>query len=291
MLGMTVARKNTDNALVSQPLPPSYGAVPSQLQNIGDISNSSFEVELTAHPIESRVVSWTTSMALSQLRNKLVALGPFSRPPTNGTLRGVSRRYVPGYPIDGVWALPLLGYDDVNHNDIIEASEIRIGDTAVYAGRSSPSSTIGWQNSLSFWTGRLTVSGNFTYENGATQENSTLSTQCNLGNCRYAVVASSTPAQQALAVSSGTTPWAYLERVSVFRFNEFSLTYNVPTRFLRRLQVRNASVAILGRNLKMWSHYRGVDPDVNTSVAGDDSSDRGGVPQPRQWYVRVRLGY
>jgi hypothetical protein len=50
-------------------------------------------------------------------------------------------------------------------------------------------------------------------------------------------------------------------------------------------------ISLLGRNLKVWSHYRGVDPDVNSTPTGDQVADGGALPQPRQWSLRISLGF
>jgi hypothetical protein len=144
---------------------------------------------------------------------------------------------------------------------------------------------------VAFWSGRVTVSGNFTYENGATQANGVLRSQCLAGLCRGAIDPDASLADQILAQSVTLTPWSYLEQVSVFRFNELTLSVTVPQSVARALRAQNASISLLGRNLKMWTHYRGADPEVNSSPSGDGRADNGAIPQPREWYLRVRRGY
>jgi hypothetical protein len=47
----------------------------------------------------------------------------------------------------------------------------------------------------------------------------------------------------------------------------------------------------MGRNLAMWSKYRGADPEVNTTRAGNHTQDQGGVPQSRDWSIRFNINY
>jgi TonB-dependent SusC/RagA subfamily outer membrane receptor len=300
-VGMSLSHKTTENALVNRTLPASFGSVIAQgsfgnalqqMQNIGKIFNSSFEIDATAHPIDQRMVNWTTSLSFSSQANRLVTLNTQISPIYGGTiLASVVTRYVPGYPIDGLWTRQLLGYDDANHNGIIESTELRLSDSLVYVGRGAPSKILGWQNSVALWDGRLTVGGNFTYENNATQTNGLMQSQCARGACIGAVDTSASLQQQILAAASSVSAWPYLETVSVFRFNEMSVSLALPTATARALHAQNASVALQGRNLKVWSHYRGVDPDVNSNPTGDQITDAGALPQPRTWSIHVSLGF
>jgi len=300
-LGMSLSHKTTQNALVNRTLPPSFGSVISQaslgnslqqMQNIGKIFNSSFEIDATAHPVDLRAVSWTTSLSFSSQSNRLVALNSSVTPLFGGFFYSSPvTRFVPGYPVDGLWTNKLLGYNDANHNGIIESNELRLSDSLVYVGRGAPSKILGWQNSVAFWGGRVAIGGNFTYENNATQMNGLMQSQCARGACVGAVDTTSAVSQQILAAAASVSAWPYLETVSVFRFNEASLTVSAPPSVARALRAQSASVALQGRNLKVWSHYRGVDPDVNSNPTGDQVSDAGSLPQPRIWVLRVSLGF
>jgi TonB-linked SusC/RagA family outer membrane protein len=300
-IGMTLSHKTTQNALVNRTLPPSFGTVLGQtsfggslrqMQNIGRIFNSSFEMDATAHPIDLPSVNWTTSLSFTSQTNRLETLNA-DVAPTLGVLGSTDAetRYVPGYPIDGLWTRQVVGYSDANQNGIIESTELRLSDSAVYVGRAAPSKILGWQNSVAFWSGRITVGANFTYENDATQQNDVLRTQCMLGACLGAVDATSSVTDQVLAAAANTSAWPYLETVSVFRLNEFSLAFVAPSSLARILRAESATISLLGRNLKHWSHYRGVDPDVNSNPVGDQVVDLGSPPQPRQWSLRVSLGF
>jgi hypothetical protein len=83
----------------------------------------------------------------------------------------------------------------------------------------------------------------------------------------------------------------FLERVSSLRFSELSITMIAPRALLRVTRANNATLSIMGRNLGLWSRYRGADPEVNTVVDGNQMIDDGGIPQTRDWSFRVNLSY
>lgn len=291
-MGFTIADKVTRNALMSRALPPSFGSNAYQVENLGEITNRNVELEATVRPLVARALSWNATFVLSQTKNRLVSLG--TAQPTAGIINsfGAQPRFVPGYPVDGVWTRAIVSYGDANHDGILESNEIRYADSLTYAGHPSPTHTLGWQNNLSLWSGIVSVGANFTYTGDALQYNSIQATMCQSRLCQGAVDQTAPLAMQAEALSAALSSWAYLEHVSAFRFEELSATWNMPASAARLLRSQRASLSLMGRNLKFWSHYRGADPEVNTSNAGGDAVvDGGGIVQPRSWSVRVNLGY
>jgi hypothetical protein len=228
---------------------------------------------------------------LSQTRNRLVSLGT-AQPTQAGLYADAQNRYVPGYPVDGIWTRGILSYADANGNGILEANEVRYADSATYAGNYAPKRRLGWQNNISTLSGLISIGANFTYSGEALQHNRLLFDMCQSNRCRGAVDSTAPLAMQAAALSTPVTAWSYLEHVSSFRFEELSVTLTAPKSVARMLRTQRASLSLMGRNLKFWSRYRGADPDVNTSASGGDTvTDAGGVPQPRSFTMRVNLGY
>jgi hypothetical protein len=104
-------------------------------------------------------------------------------------------------------------------------------------------------------------------------------------------------AQQAIAMQAMTGTaggGGYIHQSSAVRLNELSVTYNIPTVWTQRLlRGSSASVTLAGRNLALWTNYPGADPDVNTqSTLNDVTTDNGlGLSQPRNWVLRLNLGF
>lgn len=63
---------------------------------------------------------------------------------------------------------------------------------------------------------------------------------------------------------------AYVENGSYLRLADISFTYDLPVNWLSKMKIGNASVFVSGRNLMIFTNYKGFDPDVNNSrdIAG-----------------------
>ena len=58
-------------------------------------------------------------------------------------------------------------------------------------------------------------------------------------------------------------------------------------------RARSLSIALQGSNLGLWSDYRGLDPNVNgrAGSSGGTAVDMGVLPTPREWSVRISMGF
>jgi hypothetical protein len=106
-----------------------------------------------------------------------------------------------------------------------------------------------------------------------------------------------TLAQQALMINAVTSAFGgYTEVTNALRLAEVSLTYTLPAMAARRfLHANSASVTFAGRNVALWTNYSRRDPNVDgASSIGDADSFRDGFTvygQPRNWTIRINLGY
>jgi TonB-linked SusC/RagA family outer membrane protein len=282
-VGVTGYRKTRVDALMTVPLPPSvYGDV-SVLQNIGVVRNTGYEVTLSTQLVRSDLVTWGTQVNVSHNENVVVKLGSGVLP-----FDGPSGRVAPGYPINGRWAKPVLGYSDANGNGILDPTEILYGDTAVYMGRQEPDYTAALSTTISLFRGTVSVSGGLAYEHGLTQT-------APWKDMRTVLRAYNDPTApldlQAAAVSSSTSDYLAIQTVNVLRFSSLAVAYNVPAHIARRAGARALTVSVQGTNLGLRTNYRGKDPSVNAFPTGDRVMDIGVIPQPRSWQLRVSASY
>ena len=99
------------------------------------------------------------------------------------------------------------------------------------------------------------------------------------------------------------TPYQGLNETSdgsFVRFRELSITYTASSALANMLRAREASITLSGRNLFLWTKYKGVDPEVTNTgrQTGNDPNnffqenvDAFGLPIARRIGLSVRLGY
>jgi hypothetical protein len=255
------------------------------LKNIGVIRNTGFELTLGIQPVRTDLVTWSGQLNLTRNRNMVISLGPGITP----FFLGGSQRVVAGYPLFGFWERPVVGYADLNHDGVIEANEVLLGDTAVYMGDAAPRYQASWHTTLGLLRGTLTLDAGFDYQHGLTQLNQTIY-QNQLFN-RGLNDPNAPLGEQATAVALAQTLYGAFQTTSTLRFNSVTVRYRMPAGVARRFGATALSVAVQGANLGLWTSYRGKDPDVNVNPTGNQVTDSGQLPVPRTWLVRLSATY
>jgi hypothetical protein len=287
-LSVTGYRKTRDDALLRVPVPPSVNGGGEILKNVGVIRNTGFEMTLGSQVLRSNLVTWGMLLTLSHNNNMVVSLAPGVGPFFTHAMSGA--RVVPGYPLNGKWAKPILGYDDLNGDGILASSEVLYGDSLVYMGPSEPDYTAHMSTTLSLFRGAVSLSADFDFQDGLTQTGSF----AQLAAISRGMNDPTAPLIEQAAVLSakgGFGDFLNTQTVSILRFNSLSVQYTVPNGLARRLGARALSVALQGTNLGLITNYRGKDPGVNGAVTGDLVIDTGVLPQPRTWQLRVSASY
>lgn len=293
--------KARSNAIITIPVATSVstGSGGQQiLYNIGRVNESGNEFTVTAQLVERRAFSWNANASVSNATNRLVRLNPGTQTYGTGVAggNGTVEQNVVGYPLFGRWVLPIVAYGDANGDGIIEANEVRFGDSLAYAGSSEPKYQATFNTGMTLFNGRLTVSASFFYQNGLTQFNEGALTSgafALLGNAPGASLGT-----QAALVAAGVDNGfsgaddaiGLIQTVNILRFQSLSIMYTVPSRMSVRWHVPDMSVALQGSNLGVHTNYRGLDPNVNAYSTGNATADVGQLPEPRTWLLRITLG-
>jgi hypothetical protein len=296
-LELTAYTKHTKDALINRSLGLTLNNWSWQ-ENLGDVLNTGVEATLQAIPIQTDAVTWNFTLNASHNRNELQRLAP----DVIGVDVAGNQRFVVGYPLYGYWA-PRATFEDANHDGIIAPNEIQIADTAMYIGTNLPKVETSLASQIDLFHGILAIGTLFDSRWGDIVQNSSRNYS---GLSLYEQNDSSAPLwEQARAVAwrmrFGSTSLNF-EKGWFVRFRELSLTYTPPGSWLRRLGGRTVSVTTAVRNLGLWSHYSGADPEVssvgaffNTNTFRYESNaelrtDNGTVPLPRTWVVRCNIG-
>jgi TonB-linked SusC/RagA family outer membrane protein len=272
--------KLVHDEIVNIPVAPSVNGGGSRFVNIGEVSDRGAEIGLGFEPVRTNSITWRVDITFSTNANKLVRLATGQLPIDLGN----GQRIVPGYPLFGQWAKPVVGWVDRNTDGIIDSSEVLLGDSATYLGQPQPKYNSSLATTIGLFRGRLTLNANFLYQNGATQFNEgaqqSLLQAANDPNASLAT-------QAAVAVAS-LTPYGLIQTVNTLRFNSFSVGVALPARFAAAFRARAMSLAFVGSNLALHTNYRGLDPNVNAFVS-DGNVDTGLLPQPRTFALSLRL--
>jgi hypothetical protein len=77
------------------------------------------------------------------------------------------------------------------------------------------------------------------------------------------------------------------------KWRELSAALELPRTIVNRLNARTASIVFSGRNLKLWTKYRGTDPESDfTATNGTDTpSEFQTFAAPSVFQLRVNIGY
>ncbi len=289
----TYYRKKTRDALVNRVQAASIGGPAQRLENIGSTQNRGFEGVLSVNTRLLPNVDLDLTLSGSRNIGKLVTLRPDI--PVVGT--GVQRQ-VPGYPLFGWWAPPILGYHDINGDGILVASEVIVGDTAVYMGPSLPQTELAVNAGLDLFNNRLRISGQLDYRGDFKQRNFTEYFRCTssaANNCEAINVPGTPLSEQAAAIAGRTGPgftsWGYITDGHFLAFRELAVTYNAPASWARLLRAQRVSLTLTGRNLAKWTSYPGIDPELNGNGQSDFIIDFLTQPQLTNYTFRVNLGF
>lgn len=289
-LEFTYYNRRSRDALINRPLAPSSG-VTGRLENLGRVRNLGYEGLVTARLVDRAPFALDVSLNGSINKNKLITLG------TGVTAIPGSKswRHAPGYPLFGAWERPINDYADANGNGIIEPSEIRLGDTEVFRGSTTPSRQLTAGTTVSLFRNVLRVNVLFDHRGGYTLVAYEDINRCAVivSSCRE-VIDRTTPLDQQVAGAAYRAYndwWGFFQDGAFTRLRELGVSIQAPTRYARLARARDLTLTLTGRNLALWTAYTGVDPEVNSNTGTDQSATNPTAPPSRYWLARLTLGF
>ncbi len=297
-LDATYYSKITKDALISAVLPPSYGSVSSQLRNLGAVKNAGLEVAINAQLLQNKMVSWDMNLSGSANDNKVVSLG--STPPQVGT----TSRTVAGYPIGGLWARPITGWQDKNGDGLLTyytdatKNEVFVGDSAIFRGYATPRYTATLSSGWELFNHALRISSMVDYRGGSKWYNNTERIRCTRPNCAGRLDLKADFIDQATNIAANEhvarTLDGFFQSGAFMRLREMSMQYTfTPTLASKLVRAKSLSMVLTGRNLYLKTKYRGTDPEsaYNTTSGTDAPSEFQTVGPPSYFIFRVNVGY
>lgn len=253
--------------------------------NLAAIQNLGVELSARLALVEASRIRWNVMIQASALHDRVRSLGPATS--TVVVDRGMERV---GSRPDAYFVTSTYTYADANRDGIIEFNELQFSPFQQKAlGSSLPSREA---SLVSTWTiGRtLTLSGLLDYRGGQKLSNLNEADRCApYQNCRGVNDQSAPLADQAQAAARFSALFPYVEGASFVKLRELSLRWIVPSR-LANWAGGPMTVTLAGRNLATWTHYRGLDPELDAQPLGLPRADLAETPIPHEILLRLDLG-
>ncbi len=312
----TYYNKRTRDALVARRLAPSLGASNTRFENIGKVSNRGFELQLNAQLVDTERFAWDATITAATTRNRVDELGAGVEPILFNS--GNVQRHTEGYPL-GAFFQQRIEYEDVNGDGMLSrancpgepaltlpdgsmpACEVSLSEDAEYMGTPFPTRELALVSSLTLF-GDFRLTGQLDYKAGHHQYDYTRYFRCaGVQNCEAVHVAGASLEEQAAYYGARFLDSfaGYIEPADFVKLRELALTWQVPQRYVQRINAAGLSVTLAGRNLATWTKYTGFDPEVNSlgyagsGAAGGDfyTQDFLTLPPMRQWSARVNVTF
>ncbi len=297
---LTYYNKRTKDALIGAIIPPLQGtSAATQRQNIGGVENKGWELLLNSQLINRRQVGFDMTLSGSINKNKVLSLG--STQPQIGT----SVRVIAGYPIGGLWARRITGWNDKNKDGLITyyadptLNEVFVADSASFVGQTSPKYIASLTSGLDLFNKRIRLQTLFDYRGGFYWYNNTERIRCvSRQNCNGLMNPKASFEEQAETQATLFHPSAtldgFFQKGDFLRLREVSATLTIPDGFVQRyLRGRSASFTFSGRNIAHWTKYRGTDPETDRLASEDSNNpdDFQTLGPPSYFIFRLNLGF
>jgi TonB-linked SusC/RagA family outer membrane protein len=281
-------KKTTDMVLdVPLPISTTTGTVK---QNYGNVENKGFEITLNTVNIQTKNFNWSTDIAWSANRNKILKLGPTGADILrNGWVGGSNTVLREGEPIASFWGMNRLGtwsteevseaakynrlpgdlkYEDRNNDGRIDFS----GD-GYLIGSAFPKWEMDFNNRLQYGNFDFSLDVRVSY--GAKIQNRTNHSgedRQTLSNNKVTVLNAWRPDYQNASIAQLKAGYGgarydtypdthWIEDASYIRGEGIAIGYNLPQTIANKLGVGNLRLYVAGRNIFCLDKYAGYDPE------------------------------
>ena len=281
-LSATQFRKKITDLLLTTSLAPSTGFT-TQWINGGEIVNNGTEIELGLTPIQTGKIDWVSQTAFSRVNGKVTELpvpGFISGPGSFGTRFGngfIEKGQSPSViqAINGCTELAANGTCPVANRIL------------TFVGDALPDFTMGFSNDVG--VGPVRLSTLVDWRHG--------SKGVNLTNNYFdgGLLADEETGLQRLAdFAAGKA--VYVESTAFVKLREVRLSYEMPNALVSRLfngRAQSARIELSGRNLKTWTDYTGLDPEVSNFGNGALGRIQDVTPYPpsRSFYFSINTTF
>lgn len=303
-LDFTFYRTLTEDAILQQGVPPSGGFPGIRFVNAGQILNQGIEAMLRATLLNRERLGW--DMTLNVATNK----GEVKR--LNGrdtTIVAGSVQHRIGYPAWSWFRERVVSaeYDPTTRRTRNEMCDDGRGGVTpcfdanrrviaprVFLGRTTPSTEGSLSTNFRFFE-RFRLQGMVDFKSGFKKWDNNLRIRCQIFSLCYENVEPQTadPTELTQMQTTGTLVDFVINDASYTKLREISLSVDVPQRWTQRfVGGRSATINLAARNLKTWTNYTGLDPEVmflGGTITFEFEQNQ--IPHPRQFVGTVHLTF
>ncbi len=288
---VTIYHKKTTDLVLSSGLAPSTG-FSTAIINGGSLKNDGVEIGLNLLPIQNNRLTWQSRTTYSRNRGLVTALPvpPFYTGSGFGT-RTARIKVQEGFAPDEV--VSFYGFDSTFNN----GAYVSRARHEQHYGSASPDFSMGFSND--FTVGPLRLSTLLDWRHGgwlANLSQTYLETGVNGqstiagGNFADTTINFVDQSRYALGYPS------FLEHGSFAKLREVTLSYSLPKMIandLFRSVARDVRLEVSGRNLKTWTNYRGLDPEVSnfSNAPLNRLWDLAPYPPSRQFFFSIDANF
>jgi len=254
-------------------------------RNSASVAQHGFEATVDIPLFDTRGIHSDVRYMFSYNRNKILSLG--DEPSTIGY---VSR--LRGYPTDAIFGVRTTVVDTVGGgpDGIVFPEELGHTSPYTFMGVYNPPYVSTVTPSLSFWHDQIRVTTVFDHETGFLIHDDFSAFCMQAQTCPQAFNSSTPILLQAKYQANNFYDW--LEPGDFTRWREIGITMTIPQRFLQlkplHVGFSHASFSLQGRNLAIWTKYKGPDPEAHVDpwIIGSNAS---GIPLPHAWSFRFDI--
>jgi TonB-dependent starch-binding outer membrane protein SusC len=251
----TMYKKQITDLLLQAPIVPSTGFT-SQWLNGGQITNRGTELQLDVTAMQSNKVTWISSATYTRQRGVVdmlpATVAPFN--PGVGSFGRYGNAWIEAGKSTSIIQASVSCAVPLPASGNCPAASRVLG----FAGDANPDFNMGFHNDVS--VGPVRLSGLLEWRHGGDV--------VNLTNNYYdgADLAKDTAASHARLKIYNASGAPYVEDAGFVKLREITLGYTLPTRLTQNLlrgHANSVRLELSGRNLKTWTDYTGLDPEVS----------------------------
>jgi TonB-dependent starch-binding outer membrane protein SusC len=250
----TQYRKQIDDLILSASLAPSTG-FSTQTINGGQVVTHGTELELGMTPIQAGQFSWVSNTTYASYKGKVTQLPVPGFIPASGSF---GSRYGNAFVAQGQLLTVLQAVNGCKVSVTPGSACSSANRVLTFVGNSAPDYQMGFSNDLI--VGPFRLSSLFDWRKGGLGVNLTNEYLVDFG-----LMADTARAREINdKFIAGTA--AYVENTGFVKLRELTLGYDLPAGLTSQLfqgRAQNARLELSGRNLKTWTKYTGLDPEVS----------------------------